>query len=239
MFYSTKGIATFIAALALCITLKAQENFIPHWMIQPKGGFTYAGINWGSGQIKPVMLVNILLQDEELRQTSWVGTEDRPTYAATLVEVQGGIAAKYYQIYALLGSGRFDRSGVLPRRYGLGLSAQYPITEWCMPNFGLSIQRDGSINGKNLVLLKYNNLSEIKREASEELILCYKDPNCSGAGFVTTQTRSYMNIGCSIHKKLGKAFDLGFTPSVFFSLKNTDKEKIYGLDLPIFLRIQF
>jgi hypothetical protein len=187
--------------------VSAQKNypkytFGPSFFLGFQGGFVSSGIEWGSSQIRPVELVNILLEDENQRSsTGLISTEKKPTYSHPTYTAELGFRSSFYQVFAYGGSGKFYIDPKPLSRYGIGGGLNIPIGTWLDIFGNIQMEYDNSMNGMNLITLKYDeSLSPKKRAAAEELILCYKDPNCQGAGFVTSQTAQYWSFGTRLKK---------------------------------------
>jgi hypothetical protein len=181
---------------------QTRYTILPEFFLDARGGFMYSGIEWGTNQIRPVELVNTLLQDETQRSSSnMISTEKRPTYGHPFAVAEVGFRSSFYQIFAYGGSGKFYQEVNSISRYGLGAGLNLPLGKWLDIFGNIQIEKDNSMNGMNLVTLNYDeSLSDKKRAAAEELILCYKDPNCQGAGFVTSQTVQYWSVGARMKK---------------------------------------
>lgn len=182
---------------------KNWHTILPEIYVGVQSGFMYSGVEWGKSQIKPVELVNTLLQDELQRSSSGViSTEKRPTYGHPYALAELGFHSSFYQVFAYGGSGKFYQDAKNFSRIGLGVGANLPIGHMFDLYGNFQIEKDNSMNGMNLITLKYDDsLSDKKRAAAEELIMCYKDPNCTGAGFVTSQTSQYYALGARFKKK--------------------------------------
>lgn len=181
---------------------KPKFTFLPMFYAGAQGGFMYSGIEWSERQAEPVELVNILLQDESQRDSKGlISTEKRPTYGHQYYQAEIGFRSSFYQIFAYGGSGKFYQSANNFSRYGLCGGLTIPLGRWIDIFGNVHIEKDNSMNGANLITLKYDeSLSPAKRAAAEKLIFHYKDPEGQGAGFVTSQTATYWSAGLRIKK---------------------------------------
>ncbi len=190
-----------------CTQKKQPKNtFWPSFYLGAQGGFMYSGIEWGAKQAEPVELVNILLEDETQRSSSGlISTEKRPTYGHRFAMAEVGFRSSFYQAFAYGGSGKFYSEVNSISRYGLGGGLTLPIGTWFDIFANYQVEYDNSMNGMNLVTLKYDeSLSPKKRAAAEKLILHYDDPTGQGAGFVTSQTAQYWSAGARLKKTFFK-----------------------------------
>lgn len=185
---------------------KPKFTFLPMFYVGAQGGFLYSGIEWSEKQAEPVELVNILLQNENERASQGlISTEKRPTYGHQYYQFELGFRSSFYQILAYGGSGKFYQSANNFSRYGLSGGLTIPLGRWIDIFGNVHIEKDNSMNGANLITLKYDeSLSPAKRAAAEKLIFHYKDPNGQGAGFVTSQTATYWSMGARIKKSFAR-----------------------------------
>ncbi len=186
-----------------CAQKKRPKNTLwPSFYLGAQGGFMYSGVEWDEKQIEPITDVNTLLENENERASSgMISTEKRPTYGHQYYMAEVGFRSSFYQLFAYGGSGKFYQDVNNIGRYGIGAGLTIPIGTWLDIFGNVQIERDNSMNGMNLITLKYDeSLSAKKRAAAERLIMCYKDPNCQGAGFVTSQTAQYYSFGARMKK---------------------------------------
>jgi hypothetical protein len=183
---------------------RSNFTFLPMFYVGAQGGFMYSGIEWSDVQAEPVELVNILLTNENERSSKGlISTEKRPTYGHEYYQLELGFRSSFYQLFAYGGSGKFYQTASNFSRYGISAGLTIPIGRWLDIFGNVHFEKDNSMNGANLITLKYDDsLSPAKRAAAEKLIFYYKDRDGQGAALVTSQTATYWSAGARIKKTL-------------------------------------